>query len=336
LALVAGIDEAGFGPVLGPLVVSSSLFSVPDGLEGESMWRMLSGAVCRRASRRRWRVAIADSKRLYGGLRGGRGLEGLERGVLAMLACRGPAPGSLRELLETISPGAIDAARAYPWYSNGERSPSRNGSPLGGLDLPLPRSASAADVALASKALQKAMEQAGLKLLEIRSETVFEGEYNRLASASNKSLMLFDVTCRLLMRLWRAAGSRRLIVHADRQGGRQHYLGGLQRAFEGCSFKIIEEDNNTSAYRITSGTKEAEFHFTVGGEEAHLPVALASMASKYLRELFMELLNGFWAGWVPGLAPTAGYYTDGRRFHRDIAPAVKQLGIDERMLYRIC
>lgn len=336
MALVAGIDEAGFGPVLGPLVVSSSLFSVPDGLEGESMWRMLSGAVCRRASRRRWRVAIADSKRLYGGLRGGTGLEGLERGVLAMLACRGPAPGSLRELLETISPGAIDAARAYPWYSNGERSPSRNGSPLGGLDLPLPRSASAADVALASKALQKAMEQAGLKLLEIRSETVFEGEYNRLASASNKSLMLFDVTCRLLARLWEVAGSHRLIVHVDRQGGRLRYLSGLQRVFEGCSFKIIEEDADQSAYRVTRGPKEAEVRFAVNCEDRQLPVALASMASKYLRELSMELLNRFWAGLVPDLAPTAGYYADGRRFYQDIQPAARQLGVEERMLYRFC
>lgn len=322
MALVAGIDEAGFGPLLGPLVVSGSLFEVPDGAEGESLWRLLAAAVSKRASKRHGRIAIADSKKLYAGLRGNGRLDHLERGVLAMLASRELPPASLRALLEAISPGAIETAGGYPWYH--------------GVDLSLPRGAETADIVLAGMGLRKVMDSRGVKLLEIRCETVFEGEFNRLAGAANKSLMLFDVTCRLLMRLWRAAGSRRLIVHADRQGGRQHYLGGLQRAFEGCSFKIIEEDNNTSAYRITSGTKEAEFHFTVGGEEAHLPVALASMASKYLRELFMELLNGFWAGWVPGLAPTAGYYTDGRRFHRDIAPAVKQLGIDERMLYRIC
>jgi len=320
LALLAGIDEAGFGPVLGPLVVSCSLFSLPDGAEGESMWRLLGAAVAKKASKRHARVAIADSKKLYGGLRGGAGLEGLERGVLAMLAARGQTPASLVELLETISPGAIDAAREYPWYHD--------------VALPLPRSAKAADVALAGKGLAKTMEDAGAKLAGIRSETVFEGEYNRLAGAANKSVMLFDVTCRLLMRLWTAAGHRRLIVQVDRQGGRQRYLPGLQRVFDGCSFKIIEEDAQQSAYRITCGAKEAEVHFSVGCEDKQLAVALASMTSKYLRELFMELLNGFWSKRVPQLAPTAGYYTDGRRFYRDIEPAVKELGVDGRMLYR--
>ena len=322
MALLAGIDEAGFGPLLGPLVVSASLFEMPDGAEGESLWGLLAAAVGKKASKRHGRIAIADSKKLYGGLRGGGRLDNLERGVLAMLASRKLPPTSLRSLLEAISPGAIEAAGGYPWYH--------------GVDLSLPRCTETIDIVLAGVGLRKAMDSCGVNLLDIRCETVFEGEFNRLAGVANKSLMLFDVTSRLLERLWRAAGGRRLIVHADRQGGRQHYLGGLQRVFEGGSFKIIEENDNTSAYRVISGTKEAEFHFTVGGEEAHLPVALASMASKYLRELFMELLNGFWAGQVPGLAPTAGYYTDGRRFHRDIAPVVKQLGIDERMLYRIC
>jgi hypothetical protein len=58
------------------------------------------------------------------------------------------------------------------------------------------------------------------------------------------------------------------------------------------------------------------------------------MTSKYLRELFMRIYNLYWAQQVPGLLPTAGYYTDGRRFYKDIQPAARKMGIDQQMLYR--
>ena len=56
------------------------------------------------------------------------------------------------------------------------------------------------------------------------------------------------------------------------------------------------------------------------------PVALASMAAKYLRELFMEALNSYFAERVEGLRPTAGYYSDGSRFLEEIEPVLAGLG----------
>ena len=47
MAIVAGIDEAGYGPLLGPLVVSVVAFEVPDGLAGVDLWELLSAAVSR-------------------------------------------------------------------------------------------------------------------------------------------------------------------------------------------------------------------------------------------------------------------------------------------------
>jgi hypothetical protein len=63
-------------------------------------------------------------------------------------------------------------------------------------------------------------------------------------------------------------------------------------------------------------------------------VALASMVSKYVRELSMLLFNGFWAEYVPGLKPTAGYPGDSHRFRTDIAEAQLQLGIADSILWR--
>ena len=45
-----------------------------------------------------------------------------------------------------------------------------------------------------------------------------------------------------------------------------------------------------------------------------MPVALASMISKYTREALMSRFNTWWQTHLPALAPTAGYYSDGVRF----------------------
>src|SRR4030042_446845 len=41
MVVLAGIDEAGFGPLLGPLVVSSSAFSLPNHFLTEDLWQIL-------------------------------------------------------------------------------------------------------------------------------------------------------------------------------------------------------------------------------------------------------------------------------------------------------
>jgi len=74
--------------------------------------------------------------------------------------------------------------------------------------------------------------------------------------------------------------------------------------------------------------------FLLGGESRSLPIALASMLAKYVRELHMALFNEFWAENVPGLKPTAGYPNDARRFLADIADARARLGIPDEILIR--
>ena len=66
-----------------------------------------------------------------------------------------------------------------------------------------------------------------------------------------------------------------------------------------------------------------------------LAVALASIFSKYIRELFMRPFNAFWAERVPGLRPTAGYAADAGRFLRDTAATRHQLAIPDHLLIRI-
>lgn len=320
LAIIAGIDEAGLGPVLGPLVVSASAFFVPDEVMGMSMWRLLSPTVSKKVSKRRLAIAIGDSKRLYSS-RKDKALQHLERGVLGFLPGKGPRPDTLGALLAAVAPDAVPLVSRYSWYAPDE--------------LSLPTCLTATDVALGRNALSVAMARAGVKVALLRSQVVCVGEFNRLLSATrNKSTTLFDITSQLLVRLWKLAGSGPVRIYVDRHGSRIRYLPALQRVFGTCQFKILDENENLSAYRLSDADRTAELIFTKGAEDKHLPVALASMLSKYLRELFMILLNRFWASTVPGIKPTAGYYVDGRRFFGEISPAARNLGIDKSLLYR--
>jgi len=322
MTIVAGIDEAGLGPVMGPLVVSAAVFDVPADRADASMWPLLAGTVCRSPSRRRGLIAFGDSKKLYGGLRGGHGLEHLERGVLTMLSCGGHNPTTLAELLACVAPRCADHARQCPWYAD--------------LDLPLPRHLDPTSLRLDANSLRAACGRAGLNMLALASEPVLEEEFNRLIDiTNNKSSLLFDVASRLFMRIWRLVPPGETArVFVDHQGGRVRYLEGLQRVFEGCRFKIHEESETVSTYSFTDGRRAMDIAFLVKAEENHLPVALASMLSKYVRELLMTLLNQFWARHRPGLSPTAGYYADGNRFYREIQPLMAEMQIDPRRVYR--
>lgn len=332
--ILAGIDEAGLGPVLGPLVTSAAVFRYAPPAEGgeavetPDLWSLLRSCVSRdlRRARKGGVLAVADSKKIYS-RRKPDGLAPLERGVLTMLCCLAgrpsgaSAPATFGEFLEAVSPDSRRAAREYPWFARD--------------DLPLPRLAAVTDVELTANAVRLGLRKAGVEFLSLRAEAVQAGEFNRLVAASrNKSTTAFDVAGRLLMHVWSATAECDLRVVVDHQGGRVHYREPLQRLFEGGELKILEETDSRSAYRVRRDGRNLTVSFEVGGEEKSFAVALASMVSKYIRELFMEQFNDFWTRRISHLLPTAGYYVDGRRFYERIEPEMRRLGIDPRLVYR--
>ena len=63
-------------------------------------------------------------------------------------------------------------------------------------------------------------------------------------------------------------------------------------------------------------------------------VALASIVSKTIRELWMDVFNDYWCGRVPGLKRTAGYHTDAKRFRVDIEGAAAAEACDPAIWWR--
>ena len=300
MAVVAGIDEAGYGPRLGPLLVSAVAFEVPD--VGRSL-------------RDRERIAVDDSKRLFNQAMGPRHIE---RTALAFAAAIGLEPATFRELLDAVAELA-DEPDAYPWYA--------------GADFGVPLAAERAQVAADARRLRQAP---GARFLEVRALPVLVREYNRMVdSVGTKSATLFLKTAALLSRLWQRWGDAGLVVHVDKHGGRDRYGLLLHQTFFGSRVKVFREGRDASVYEVADGARRMQVGFYRQGDSRHLPIALASVYSKYLRELFMRGFNAWWTQRVPGLKPTAGYAADATRFLRDIEPARRQLGIDDRILIRI-
>ena len=97
--------------------------------------------------------------------------------------------------------------------------------------------------------------------------------------------------------------------------------------------EVYGEGREESLYRFGPAERRVEFCFRAKGEKC-LATALASMASKYLRELAMRAFNAFWCSRIPGLAPTAGYPEDAARFKKSIAAVQAELGIEDCLLWR--
>ena len=75
-------------------------------------------------------------------------------------------------------------------------------------------------------------------------------------------------------------------------------------------------------------------HFVVGADKQFLPVSLASMVSKYLRELLIGSINRYFVGLAADLKPTAGYWQDGLRFIEDIKTGIPDVQFDNEQLIR--
>lgn len=316
MGLLIGMDEAGYGPNLGPLVITATVWEVPGDPRTCDPWQLLGDLVARDPRPGDDRLHVADSKQVYAPQRG---IGALERGALALFDDGSGAPASLFALWDrAVGPRAEEARRersAEPWFA--------------GSDLPLPLAVSNRAAATGSERLARAA-RAGVRLRAVRSEVVLTSRFNRLVRESDsKGLALSRLSLRLLREAWDPDGPEQTLVVADKHGGRNRYAALLSEVLDDRPVLAREESRERSTYR----TGRTEITFRTGGE-AHLPVAWASLVSKYLREAALELFNRFWQSEVPGLAPTKGYPEDAKRFKSDIAAAQTRLGLPDDALWR--
>ena len=328
---LVGTDEAGYGPNLGPLVVSATVWRV-DSLEDKDLFSRLKGTV-RTADKsahdpdadanadgdKGSAVVIGDSKDLY---KPGKGLGGLEQGVFACLGAVKKKPRSWRTIFKTLAKDDCNSLEELPWYRDFNDK----------LPVELPKQQLNAD----ADQLKSACEQAKCIPTRIASRVVFPHRFNDMCEEyGNKASALSQTTLQLVRDvLQEVADDEEVYVLCDKHGGRNKYGPLLNDVFPETLAMVRHEGREESVYHLGSGNRRRELVFRAKADAGFLPTALASMVSKYLRELAMRAFNAYWTSQVQDLKPTAGYPGDARRFKKQIESTQKKLGIDDHVLWR--
>lgn len=309
-------DEAGLGPNLGPLIVSATVWELRDGMSGADMFDVLQDSIVPSAGERdAKRFVIADSKQLYkpGGAR-----THLERGVLVALNSLRRRAETWRDLFDILDPSSAEYRNSLPWYADYDES--------------IPLDVDAADLESLCRRFLSAADCGGVRLHDVQSRIVYPPDFNRRLATCGKGELLSRVTLALAAQLAAPLPGPISIV-CDKHGGRNRYADLLADHFPDAFIEIHGESRELSAYAFGRPDRRIDVCFRTKAESV-LAVGLASMVSKYLRELSMRAFNRFWSGQVKDLRPTAGYPQDAKRFRVDIADKQRRLGIDDEVLWR--
>jgi len=204
----AGIDEAGYGPMFGPLCVGASVFVLeeynPDD-GAPDLWSLLHTIVCKSRKDKHRRIAVNDSKKLKSGSKPA-DLFGLERGVFAFLdALHNRKPiNDDSDFFKLVGSSVPDE----PWFKNSTQ---------------VPVAVDAQELKINSNRLNRALENAKIKCDWLICDSVDVQMYNKRTSIESKAALNFSMAMNHVHTIMKRYPTQHPRIMVDRHGGRTNY-----------------------------------------------------------------------------------------------------------------
>ena len=274
--LVVGVDENGLGPQLGPLVATALVAEV-ETYDAER-FRALG-----------FELEVGDSKQTsaFGKMEHAEGV------ALALAEIEvGHVPETFDELLEALSLDGLLGLRApCP-----DRETTRQ---CWAPEMKLPMYEGDVE---AGRAILKQLSRRGFRIKRLRTTLACAGVLNEALDAGRTKL---QVDLNLFERLVLDAAAsfdEPLECYCGLVGGIRNYPKYF-RHFDG--FETVSEEKGLFVYRVDEVGSVA---FEIKADDHHLPVGLASMLGKYVRELGMARIIEFYREHDEDLPKASGYH----------------------------
>lgn len=307
-----GVDEAGYGPNLGPLVMTAIVARSANDTQPD-IWKDVIRVSRARPLASGAKLIIDDSKAVMARANGLAWLEKAFVSIAATINQDRKLTDSSQWWTESFGPDVYGGNELKTWQDE----------PVG-LRMPSDESA-------------ELLKCRKWKVCAAQVRVVGPLEFNELLGDPPNKSTAHGLIFRDLMRWLQtqvAAGDNLRIV-SDKHAGRKHYNDLIMDCFPGCWVHKETEKQELSRYRIQTAELVAEIEFKVQADAANGLVALASMVSKYIRERWMEEFNAWFASRVPGIRPTAGYPLDAKRFAEDIRDFCKKTNLARETWWRL-
>ncbi|MEM9074063.1 MAG: hypothetical protein AAGE52_36560 [Myxococcota bacterium] len=293
---IVGVDENGLGPRLGPLIATALTVEVRR-YDADRLHELGT------------KLKVGDSKQTSAF-----GKMAHAEGLALALAERtlGRLPRYADELIEALSIDGLLTLRGP--------CPDPTTAQQCWMDpLPLPAFGGEAD---SGHEILAALQKGGVKIQRLRTGIVCASLLNTaLAGGQTKLQVDLELFERLLLDA-RAAGKDDVLGICGMVGGIRRYGKYFQRFRHA---KAVTEEKGRSTYHVP---KLGEVTFEVKADDRHLPVGLASMVGKYVRELGMARIVLFYQGHLPDLPAASGYHDSvTNRFVDATAPVRTRLPI---------
>ncbi len=315
--LLVGVDEAGYGPSMGPLTICATAWRVPISFNAcEMSQRLEPEFLAKPIKPTSMHVPIGDSKKIH---REKLAVEGLLLGArFQCFAMDGTIPLDWDSRIASFARQDWERLSKIPWYVG---RPSGFTEKLGQTILDQP--------AYFRAAIEK-LRTNSIALVGVRMRVIDEIEFNQQVDRiGNKSTLLSEASLALVKQVVVEFANKgeAIEVYCDKHGGRNRYQAILTYMFDEEWFGIELESRGCSRYVAKWDGHVMQIQFKVDGDSI-FPSAAASIVAKWTREELMARLNGYWqANVLGGLAATAGYYVDALRFAKQIEGTALKLGL---------